>query len=132
MTLNKAIVTGKIVDEPETRFTNSDEAVTRLYLETGEKVRLRLACWRGLSEQAKNLKDGDIVMAVGNLITASYKTNSGQNRKDFELNVRELYKLSGQPENLAAVGGRGEGFSSQKSSREEDLSDILVDEEIPF
>jgi single-stranded DNA-binding protein len=141
MALNKAVVTGKIIEEPQTRYTNSDEGVTRLLLETGDGVNLRLACWRDLAEKAKELKEGDQVLVTGTLITSSYKTNSGQNRKDFELNVRDLYLLPGELKNLNpsqySAGKPTQVKAAPKKEKvanaEEDLSDILLaEEEIPF
>lgn len=142
MSLNKAIFTGKILEEPETRYTNSDDAVTRLLIETGDSVRLRLACWRNLAEKAKDLKVGDFILASGSLITSSYKTNSGANRKDFELNTKDLYLLDGQPRNLnpapvssykGASANKPASVKPAKASSEEDLSDVLLaEDEIPF
>lgn len=139
MSLNKAVITGKLLEDPETRYTNSDEAVTRLLIETGENVKLRVACWRALSEQAKSLKADDIIMIVGSLITSSYKTNTGLNRKDFEVNAKELYKLSAMPQSLNPISSNASNKGSltntikEKANEQEDLSDILLsEEEIPF
>ena len=142
MSLNKAVITGKLLEDPETRYTNSDEAVTRLLIETGENVKLKVACWRALSEQAKNLKIDDIVIVVGSLITSSYKTNTGLNRQDFEVNAREIYQLSSIPQSLNPIAANNKAANSGSSpavketklkNTEEDLSDVLLsEEEIPF
>jgi single-strand DNA-binding protein len=143
MSLNKAILTGKIIEEPEIRYTNSDDAVTRLLIETGDAVRLRLACWRNLADKAKDLKAGDFILASGSLIINSYKTNSGINRKDFEFNAKDLYLLGGEPQNINPIpttSSKNNASANSKpaapkkaASSEEDLSDVLLGEdEIPF
>jgi len=140
MTLNKAVIVGKVIEAPEARFTNSDDQVTRLLIETGDSVLMKLVCWKALAAKASSLKEGDLIMAVGPLHTSSYKSAGGQNKKDFELSVRELYLLHGDMENLSPYIP-GEGKASPKvtsapkkasKSKEEDLSDVLLEEEIPF
>jgi len=143
MSLNKAVLVGKVIAPPEKRFTNTDDPVTRLAIETGDNVQLKLVCWKNLASKASSLKEGDLIMASGPLVVFSYKTNSGQNRKDFEVSVRELYLLHGEMENLSPFmaasenegktpATAGKKASSAKRDQEEDLSDVLLEEEIPF
>ncbi|MDX1921100.1 MAG: single-stranded DNA-binding protein [Candidatus Caenarcaniphilales bacterium] len=137
MSLNKATLVGKILAEPESRFTNSDEPVVRLYVLTGTNTKLRVVCYKALAEKAGTLKVGDMILASGTLIAPSFKTQAGVTKKDFEINARDLYKISGSINSLNPISVSVQNFAKPSSSKptqssEEDLSEVLLEEEIPF
>ncbi|MDJ0625203.1 MAG: single-stranded DNA-binding protein [Candidatus Caenarcaniphilales bacterium] len=144
MSLSQSTIIGKVISNPESRFTNSDDPVTRLLVQTGNGAEVKIVCYRVLAEKANNLKDGDLVMAVGSLITSTSQPTEGMSKKSFELNARDLYKISGSIENVnpyiasesrlnqkqASVGSPSNLNNQQ--NKEEDLSGVLLEEEIPF
>ena len=142
MSLNKAVINGELLFKPEIRHTSSNEAVTNLTIRTGENVIIKLVCWRELAEKAATLEVGSLLMAVGSLMTSSYKTQAGVNKKDLEVNVNALYSMSGEMKSLIPIYSKEESskpnaskktaIKNSKSAKdnEEDLSDVL--EEIPF
>jgi len=144
MSLNKAVINGELLFKPEIRHTNSNEAVTNLTIRTGENVIIKLVCWRELAVEAAKLEVGCLLMAIGSLMTSSYKTKTGVNKKDLEVNVNALYSMSGEMKSLIPIYSKEEAskpnapkktaINNSKSAvpkdDEEDLSDVL--EEIPF
>jgi single-stranded DNA-binding protein len=143
MSLNKAVVSATVLEAPEERFTNNNDPVSRFMVETGENVKLKLICWGALSEACKSLKIGDVVLASGTLQINSFKNQAGVTKKDFELSVRDLFLAPGGFENLnpnvgqAPTGQRSQPRNNPKpqsssQSKEEDLSDVLMEDEIPF
>ncbi|MDX1917660.1 MAG: single-stranded DNA-binding protein [Candidatus Caenarcaniphilales bacterium] len=135
----RATLSGKITADPVTRYTSENVAVTRLELITGQGASLSVACWGNLAEVAKTLRAGDLVLTSGTLQTSSYKTTTGQNRKDIELKANDLYLLPGEPRNLNPItrnSGTGNNTSNANSisrdEREEDLADVFSDDDVPF
>ncbi len=148
MSLNKAVINGELLFKPEIRHTNSNEAVTNLTIRTGENVKIKLVCWRELAEKAATLEAGSLLMAVGSLMTSSYKTQAGVNKKDLEVNVTALYSMGGEMKSLIPIFSKNNDETpkpnnakkspinnsksavSKNNEDEEDLSDVI--EEIPF
>ncbi len=143
MSLNKTVVTGQVAEVSEMRYTPANEPVANFILDLGNGSKLKMVCWRALAEKTKELQVGDTVLASGSLTTSSFKTPSGFTKKDLELNTRDIFIVKGELKNLnpiAASGGQGAYqskakvgvASASKSSGEEDLSDVLNSDEIPF
>lgn len=136
MSLNKATLIGKIINEPESRFTNSDDPVVRLQVLTGTNTTLKVTCYKALAEQAGALKIGDLILVSGSLTAPSFKNQAGVTKKDFEINARDLYKISGSINSLNPISVSVQNFTKSPSkpakAKEEDLSEVLLEEEIPF
>ena len=156
MSLSKIVVSGKVIREPEKRFTpNNNVAVTEFVIAVEsiprsdaapESTPVKVTTWRDMAERCANeVKKGDLVAVEGRLQINKFVTAEGQNRRDVEidaLNVENLSssvnKLRGafvdadQPE-MAAAGVKSGPAAGGSSSKNDDLASIFAsDDEIPF
>lgn len=117
--LNQISVQGRIVRAPELRRTNSGKAVTSFTLacdrdfknsQTGEKEVDFLDCvaWGGTGETvAKYFVKGQLATVSGRLQIRQYTDKNGQNRRQTEILVSNVY-FCGNRES-GATGGSGAG-----------------------
>jgi single-stranded DNA-binding protein len=138
MSLNKATIVGKVIASPDSRVTNSDEPVVRVDVQTGTNTKIRLVCYKSTADKASALKSGDRVLASGSLIIPAYKAPDGSIKKDpVELSVRDLFAIEGSIENLSSyvpgqTPNKPPASKAPTKSSKEDLSDVLLEDEIPF
>ena len=94
--LNTVILIGRLVRDPELRYTPSGVAVTHFTLavdrpftnQQGEREAdfIDVVCWRKLAETVANhLNKGRLVAVQGRLQIRSYETQDGQRRKAAEV-----------------------------------------------
>lgn len=94
--LNKAILIGRLVADPQLRYTGSGNAVTNFTLavdrpfvnQSGEKGTdfIDIVTWRKLAEVvANNLEKGRLVAVEGRLQIRSYEDQNGVRRKAAEI-----------------------------------------------
>lgn len=143
MSLSKIVVSGKVIKEPEKRFTpNTNVAVTEFAIAVESPPRkgqpqdptpVKVVTWRDLAERvSQEVKKGDYVAVDGRIQINNYTTSEGQKRKDVEidaLNVENLASLVGEnggsaPKAAAAV--------ASSNSQEEIDSLFASEDEIPF
>lgn len=160
--INKVILVGNLGKDPETRYTQSNTAVTTLTIATSESWRdknsgenqertewHRVVLWGRLGEIAgEYLQKGRQVYIEGKLQTRKWQDQSGQDRYTTEIVGSEMQMLGGRAGGSASLD---EGFSggSQQSSRPAasnapapqnnapqnnapDMGDDFVDDDIPF
>lgn len=92
--------TGRLVDDPELRFTPNGKAVAKVRLafsdrkknestgqwEDGDKVFIEASVWNDEAEHiAESLQRGHEVLVSGKLRQRSYETREGEKRTVFEL-----------------------------------------------
>lgn len=122
MTLNKAMLIGRLTRDPEMRYTPSGAAVTNFSIATnrygtdaaGEKKEYtdfhNVVAWnigrRNLAELcAQFLRKGSLVYVEGRLQTRSWEGQDGQKKSRTEINVTDVEFLESRRDAAAAEGG---------------------------
>lgn len=129
--LNTAILIGRLTRDPETRTTQSGDAVCSFTLAvdrnykaqdgTREADFLPVVCYRKLAELCSTyLSKGRLCYVVGNIRTRSYTAQDGTKRYVTEIIADEARALDRAPErDEAAESGPIPSFLLQPDSEEE-------------
>ncbi|MBO8127844.1 MAG: single-stranded DNA-binding protein [Peptococcaceae bacterium] len=137
---NKVILIGRLVREPELRFTPSGTPVANFTLavdrpfvgQQGERGTdfIDVVTWRRLAEIcAKNLGKGRLVAVEGRLQIRSYDDNQGVRRKAAEV-VADTVKFLDRPKSQGAPTGSQDAEEPSPYGSEIDLA--TNDEDLPF
>ena len=133
MTLAKIFVTGKVVKNPEKRFTQNDLAITSFTIDVNpqDENLVRVFAMGNLADTVEQtVKMGDSVIVEGRLQTNTFKTTSGKDKKIFEINASTVEKMSGSQSSPQASTTQKENLVQFAT---EEISENLIDEdEIPF
>jgi len=155
MSVNKAILVGRLGRDPETRYTSGGQAVCNFTLATdssykdrsGERQKKtewhRIVLWGKLAEIAQQyLKKGQMVYIEGRIQTREWEDkSSGQKRTTTEIVGNEMRMLSSRAEGAAAGAGAGAAPSSRSVDADIDAGAMheephagpeISDEDIPF
>ena len=134
MTLAKVFITGKVVKNPEKRFTQNDLPITSFTIDANpqDETLVRVFIVGNSAETVEQtVKMGDSVLVEGRLKTNTVKTTSGKDRKIFEINASTVEKISGtsaqSPQSTAAKESNLVQFSTEEMSE-----DLIDEDEIPF
>ena len=150
--INKVILIGNLGADPETRYTQSGQAMSRFRVATSESWRDRstnemqertewhsVVCFGRLGEIAgEYLRKGSKVYIEGKLRTRKWQDQSGQDRYTTEIIGDEMQMLDRR-----GGGGGGGGFNQQGPAYEQSgdpgfdsgpnpASDVDLDDDIPF
>ncbi|KPK58857.1 MAG: single-stranded DNA-binding protein [Gammaproteobacteria bacterium] len=142
--INKVILVGNLGADPETRYTPSGSAVTKIRVATTESWKdrqsgerqertewHRVVFFGRLAEIAgEYLKKGSQVYVEGGLRTDKWQDQSGQDRYTTEIVASEMQMLGGRPGAGAPASGsesRGSGSREPASTQEP-----VLDDDIPF
>lgn len=106
MSVNKAILIGRLGKDPETRYMTSGEAVTNVSLATSENYKDKsgekqertewhnLVFYRRLAEIAgEYLKKGSLIYVEGRIQNRKYQDKEGKDRYISEIVVNEMKML---------------------------------------
>lgn len=140
MSVNKTIIQGRLVRDPELRRTNSGTAVASFtvawsekYKETERKLFLPCVAWKNSAEFLTNyFSKGSEIIVEGSLTSRQWQDKNGNNRETVELVADSLHfcgpKKDSQPTayNAPSTGGPG----TQAAADFEVLQDD--DSELPF
>jgi single-strand DNA-binding protein len=154
MTLSKIVVTGRVVRQPEKRFTPSTNvAVTEFAIAvespprqdgTVETAVVKVITWRDLAERcSQDVKKGDLVAVDGRLQINNFQTSDGQKKRDVEIDAHSVENLTAITGGASAAMDDGESKMARVGAkpsvkpagqtREDDLDAIFASEdEIPF
>lgn len=135
---NKVILTGRLAQDPEVRYTKTGKPVASMTLAVGRPSFqgqedtadfIPLVAWEKLAEVCgNNLSKGRKILVEGRLQIRSYETADGQKRRIAEVIVTYVEFLD--------YADRGAGNNSQHSnSQRADFGVFgrdVIDEEIPF
>ncbi len=160
MSVNKAILVGRLGRDPETRFTSGGQAVANFTLATDETFKdragerqkrtewLRIVLWGKLAEIAQQyLKKGMLVYVEGRIQTRQWEDKrDGQKRTTTEIVGNVMRMLTSRAEGAAAGASSGGGSGSGGHGRSADADfDVagpageepsggpeISDEDIPF
>lgn len=152
MSVNKAILVGRLGRDPETRYTSGGQAVANFTLATDETFKdragerqkrtewHRVVLWGKLAEIAQQyLKKGTLVYIEGRIQTRQWEDKrDGQKRQTTEIVGNVMRMLGSRGE--SAGGGIGAGASrpadtdmeGMMPSEEPAANPEISDEDIPF
>lgn len=122
MSVNKAILVGRLGRDPETRYTSGGQAVANFTLATDETYKdrsgerqkrtewHRVTLWGKLAEIAQQyLKKGQLVYIEGRIQTRQWEDKrDGQKRTSTEI-VANVMRMLGSRAESGAPGGAGMG-----------------------
>lgn len=108
--LNRSILAGRLVRDPELRLTKNETAVTRFTLAINWQGRagkgtdfINCLAWGALADICHEyLKKGRLVAVEGRLSVKSYKDKSGKNKTSTEVVVDNLQMLDSKFYNAAS------------------------------
>ncbi|MBC7075673.1 MAG: single-stranded DNA-binding protein [Syntrophomonadaceae bacterium] len=146
--LNKVILIGRLVQDPELKYTPNGTAVCNFTIAVNRKFNrdeadfINIVTWRGLAENcASYLGKGRLAAVEGRLQVRSYETQEGQRRRITEV-VADDVRFLDRP---GTGGGADSNYSAETERSKDDWEDLgrevsledidLVDsedEEIPF
>jgi single-strand DNA-binding protein len=157
MSVNKAILVGRLGRDPETRYTSGGQAVTNFTLATDETFKdragerqkrtewHRIVLWGKLAEIAQQyLKKGQLVYIEGRIQTRQWEDKrDGQKRTSTEIVANTMRMLGGRAEGAAAGASSGGGMGQSRSAdtdfdvagpppEEPSSGPEISDEDIPF
>jgi single-strand DNA-binding protein len=159
MSVNKAILVGRLGRDPETRYTSSGQAVANFTMATDETFKdrsgerqkrtewHRVVLWGKLAEIAQQyLKKGTLVYIEGRIQTRQWEDKrDGQKKSTTEIVANVMRMLGGRGDGAAAAGaGAGAGAMSGGGGRSVDdfegpvahdeggAGPEISDEDIPF
>jgi single-strand DNA-binding protein len=157
MSVNKAILVGRLGRDPETRYTSGGQAVANFTLATDETFKdrsgerqkrtewHRIVLWGKLAEIAQQyLKKGQLVYIEGRIQTRQWEDKrDGQKRTTTEVVGNVMRMLGGRAEGAAAGAGSSAGMGQGRSAdadfdaaspplEESTAGPEISDEDIPF
>lgn len=115
-TLNKAIIIGRLGQDPELKYTNTQRAVANFSVATNESWKdndgnqreitdwHRVVVWDRLAEFVSEwVKKGSLVYIEGLIKTRSWDASDGTKRYTTEINARNIQLLGSKPSGGSGV-----------------------------
>jgi single-strand DNA-binding protein len=145
--LNKAILMGRLVADPELRHTNGDIAVTsftlavdRTFVKAGTERQadfIKIVCWRQTAEFAsKYFRKGQLVAIEGPIQTGSYTDSQGNKKYTFEIVADNVHFAEARKDNQGSAPSNSPdnkpGQNDNMSSDNGDFVEIDGDDDLPF
>lgn len=145
--LNVAVLTGRLVADPELRHTPNDVAVTsftiavnRKYSRNAEERQtdfIDIVAWRNTAEfVCKYFKKGQLISVEGSIQTRSYQDKDGNKRKAFEVVANNVHfvesKKDSSNENSDFIEKPNESFAEYSNGNDSDFQTIESDDDLPF
>ena len=113
--MNKAILVGRLAQDPEVRYTQSGKAVASFNLAVnryGQKDSadfIPIVAWEKLAEViGNNLKKGSQVLVEGRMQVRSYETQDGQKRRATEVIVQTVEFLGSKKTDVSTLESFGD------------------------
>lgn len=137
MTLAKIVVTGKVVKNPEKRFTQNNLAITNLIVDINpqDETLVRVSAIGALADRAaETVQLNDTVIIDGRLQMENVKTTSGKDKKVATITASNIEKISAAADagNLSAMQTQAKNEPVVQFSTEEIAEDLIDPDEIPF
>jgi len=148
MSVNKAILVGRLGRDPETRYTGGGQAVANFSVATdhsykdrnGERQKKtewhKIVAWGKLAEIVQQyLKKGSLVYIEGRIETREWQDKEGQKRYSTEIIASEMKMLGSKGD------GGGGAYGTPRSTEQEPMGGEesgahsgpeISDEDIPF
>lgn len=137
MTLAKIVVTGKVVKNPEKRFTQNNLAITNLIVDINpqDETLVRVSAIGALADRAaETVQLNDTVIIDGRLQMDNVKTTSGKDKKVATITASNIEKIGASADagNLSAAQTQAKNEPVVQFSTEEIAEDLIDPDEIPF
>jgi single-strand DNA-binding protein len=147
MSVNKAILVGRLGRDPETRYTSGGQAVCNFTMATDETYKdrsgerqkrtewHRIVVWGKQAEIAQQyLHKGSLIFLEGRIQTRQWDDREGQKRTTVEIVANNFRMLGGRGDNAgsgAASTGDADVHAPGVGPEEPPASEVS-DEDIPF
>lgn len=143
--LNKAMIIGRLGQDPDVRYTQSNTAVANLSVATSERYKdkqgewkentewHRVVAWGRLAEICQEyLKKGSQVYIEGPIQTRKWEDKEGQTRYSTEIKALTMTMLDSKGEGSGDVPPKPD--NSQPVSSNVDLNEDFddIDDDLPF
>ncbi len=143
--LNKAMIIGRLGQDPDVRYTQSNTAVANMSIATSERYKdnmgewkentewHRVVAWGRLAEICQEyLKKGSQVYIEGPIQTRKWEDKEGQTRYTTEIKALTMTMLDSKGEGGGDVPPKPD--NSQPVSSNVDLNEDLddIDDDLPF
>ena len=137
MTLAKIVVTGKVVKNPEKRFTQNNLAITSLIVDINpqDETLVRVSALGALADRtAETVKLNDTVIIDGRLQMENVKTTNGKDKKVATITASNIEKIGSlsESETKSNVSTSAKNEPVVRFSTEEIAEDLIHPDEIPF
>ncbi len=144
--LNKAMIIGRLGQDPDVRYTQNNTAVANMSVATTDRFKdsngewqertewHRVVTWNRLAEICQQyLKKGSLVYFEGSLQTRSWEDKEGQKRYTTEIKAFGMQMLDskGSTSSQAPMAETAESGSSESSANYDTASDDQ-DDDLPF
>ena len=131
MSISKAVIMGKVVRNPEKRYTTNNIAVTSFAIDISDNEQpaiVRIVTKGKLAEKTVDIvKKDTMVIVEGKLQTNVSKNTDGTEKKGVEIDATAV-------ENLTSLPGSQVKTSKESSIIDDDINneDLIGEDEIPF
>ena len=133
--ISKIVITGKVVRNPEKRFTGNNLTITSFTINIGaenEEKLVRVFAVGKLGETAAStVKKDQNVVVEGKLQTAAVKTEAGVEKKIVEINAQGLEVIGASLRQESSEAGVSD-VSDFDFSEDISADELIGEDEIPF
>ncbi len=140
--LNRAIVMGRLTDNPELRHTSSNIPVTTFTLAVERNFRsgdervtdfLDIVAWRNTAEFAsKYFTKGMQVAVEGSIQVRSYTDRDGNKRRAWEIVADQVYFADSKRDGAAPAGRSEAAAPSISNADSSDFTEFDGGDDLPF
>lgn len=145
--LNKAMIIGRLGQDPEVRYTQSNTAVATLSVATTERFKdrngeqqertewHRVVAWGRLAEICQEyLKKGSLVYFEGPIQTNEWEDKEGQKRYTTEIKALNMQMLDSRGSSGGGSGAPAGNNNSKPMGSSVNLDDSFddMDDDLPF
>lgn len=143
--LNKAMLIGRLGQDPEVRYTQSNTAVANFSLATNERFKdrngefqertewHRIVAWGRTAEICQEyLKKGSLVYIEGPIQTREWEDKDGQKKYTTEVKALIMQMLDSRGDQAGGGGAPSKPGKSKSTSVEIDESFDDMDDDLPF
>ena len=131
--MNKVILAGRLVRDPEVRYTQTGKAVASFTLAVNSRFSrstnqqtadfIPIVVWDKLAEVCGNyLNKGSQILVEGRIQIRNYNVQDGSKRYVTEVIAQELEFMGSKPINNTSMSPQAQSFGTE----------VPLDEEIPF
>jgi single-strand DNA-binding protein len=150
MSVNKAILVGRLGKDPETRYTSGGQAVCNFTMATDETYKdrsgerqkrtewHRIVVWGKQAEIAQQyLRKGSLIFLEGRIQSRQWDDREGQKRTTVEIVANNFRMLGGRGDNAGSgsaapnISGDAEAHAPSPGPEEAPAPEVS-DEDIPF
>jgi single-strand DNA-binding protein len=148
MSVNKAILVGRLGRDPETRYTSGGQAVCNFTMATDETYKdragerqkrtewHRIVVWGKQAEIAQQyLHKGSLIFVEGRIQSRQWDDREGQKRTTVEIVANNFRMLGGRGDNAGSGAASASGDADAHApgvGPEETPAPEVSDEDIPF